>query len=556
MSPEQARGRFVDERTDVWALGCLLFEMLTGQPAFAGEDVMLTLARVLDRDTDLSSIPGTISPAVRHTIALCLQKDPDKRIADIRDVRLALDGAFDSEIVRPAVAAGNRSVRQRLAVPLAAGLVGVAITATAAWQLWPVQTSDAIVRFAIEIPEDQPLRNTVWGTVTASPDGRYVAYNTSQGLMLRDLSLLDSRLITGTEVPLGEPFFSYDSQSIAYRTNDGLVRISVVGGVPILIDETAVEITGASWESGDRIIFSRGRGLWQIPAGGGPYEQIIETNGLVSSPQLLPDGDTVIYSATAEFGGWNNGQVFAATLSTGETRVLIERGSAARYLPTGHLVYVLEGTLFGRAFDASTLSFSGGPVVLVEGITQAPFGSANYSIAQNGTLVYLADAESFNRNSLLWVDRQGRETPITTGGTTRLHLNPRLSPNGTQLAFTSFARDEPDNQDIWVYDLARGGTPTRITRSNVFDWRPVWTPDGESLIYTSFRDGGGLYRRSADGTGPEVQLSQHTMNTHIPESVSRDGTEMVLRVEPESIGSAGRDLYRLQLDSDATPEPL
>ncbi|MGD8324603.1 MAG: protein kinase, partial [Gammaproteobacteria bacterium] len=340
MSPEQARGHPVDQRTDIWAFGCLLFEMLTGQPAFGGEDVMLTLARVLDRETDLSSIPGTISRAVRHTIKLCLEKNPRKRIADIRDVRLALEGAFEPESadVRQSESAAPAG---RSYVPLiAAAVAGAALTwlLSAGFEATPPRE----VRRSIHVvPADQPLNNPGPPLIAISPDGSRIAYGADGALYLRRLSELEARQVPGTagEEPI-TPVFSPDGEWLLYGafTSGELKRISTDGGTPITILPQWTQ-GGWRWDSDDMIRY--GDSACQIrqlaPAGGTP-ELIVEEEGFTCfEPMLLPGGDKLLFERRPDAAP-EQPEIAIRSLIDDETTVLFP-GKQPQLIEPGYLVY-------------------------------------------------------------------------------------------------------------------------------------------------------------------------------------------------------------------------
>jgi eukaryotic-like serine/threonine-protein kinase len=502
MSPEQVRGKAVDARTDIWAFGCVLYEMLTGQPAFGGEDVMTTLARVLDRDTDMNSIPGTISPAVRHTIKLCLRKDPKKRVADIRDVRLALVGEFETVFSSPAAVATVIHPLWKRVLPLAGTATVALIVGGLAVFLLLRPPPQPVNRFSYALPATHTLRNTDRNVLAFSPSGRHFVYNTSQGLYLRTLGELEARLIRGTEETLKNPFFSPDGQAIAYwSVNDRkLKRIAISGGAPVVIADVANNLTGASWTHDDTILFGQENGgIYQVAARGGTPQLIIENQDgrYFGNPVMLPDGDTVLYTK-----GPVPGEIHARTLSTGASTLLIEGGGDAHYLSSGHLVYALrDGTLLAVAFDPAMLTISGGPVPLVQGILISTLtGSANYAVSANGTLVYLV-SDVMRQTTLVWVNREGSEEAIAIEPSN--YIYPRIAPDGKRVALD----DRNTANDLWVWDFS-AATRTRLTVGETGGSYGIWTADGTRIAYAPV-NAKTMGLKAANNTGQITSVSDY-----------------------------------------------
>ena len=539
MSPEQARGKAVDQRADIWAFGCVLYEMLTGQPAFGGEDVLVTLARVLDRDTNMSSLPAMIAPAVRHTIKLCLEKDPRKRLHAIGDVRLALEGRFESELPRDVASAASRAFWRR-AWPLAASAVlAGAIVGGVIWGAMR-PASRPMNRFAHVIPSDHVFRNTGRPVLTVSPDGRYFAYNTTRGIFLRSMDELDARLIPGTDEDLRGPFFSADGKSIGYFTIGSILkRISLSGGAPVVVATGRGNAPiGAFWGSDGTIVFGDMDGVYRVPATGGVPELVLGSEGRNTqyAGALLPGGDSVLVTERNSAGAdWDAAEVFAYSLSTGERTTLINGGAGAQYLPTGHLVYTLGTTLFGVAFDAATLTLSGGPVPLVQGVMRASnfTGAANFGVSNDGTLVYVRGDSATFRNTLVWVDRDGREEPIDVPP--RTYIYAQLSPDGTRVALDS--RD--DENDIWIFDLARE-TLQRLTFDPGLNRSPVWSPDGTRVAFTREIDSAeAAYWQAADGSGAAERLTEGAGTAAavaFPSGFLPDGSALLYSIGTNDVG--------------------
>jgi len=554
MSPEQARGKPVDQRADIWAFGCVLYEMLTGQPAFGGEDVPLTLARVLDRDTDLDSLPAAISPAVRQTIQLCLQKDVRKRVADIRDVRLALEGAFETVSPQVTEAAAVAQPAWRRTIPFAATAIAVAlITGFGVW-LATQPEPPMVTRFDYNLPEGQVFRNTGRRVIAVSPDGRHFVYNTNEGFYLRSMGELEARLISGTgdeaRAPFLAPFFSPNSRLIGYYDDDDaqLKQIAISGGAPVVITAVAENLYGASWGTDGTILSSQPEGILRVAATGGTAELIIPTEDGTRfyGPRLLPDGDSVLFSVGPPDDD-DAAQIVVESLSTGERKVLVEGGSNARYLPTGHLVYAFEDGLFAVAFDLDnlTVTVSGGVVPLVQGVMRAGFGATHYDVSENGTLVYVAGDVAAVERTLVWVDREGREEaiPIQPSG----YAYPQMSPDGLRVILGD--QNAADN-NLWIWDFV-GETRTRLTIGENVGILPVWTPNGTRIAYGSY--GGDIDWKAANNTGSVERLATGVAGAGppMPYFFSRSGDELVFRSpgNPET----GDDIGMIIVGSDAEP---
>ena len=377
MSPEPAKGRTVDKRSDVWAFGAVLYEMLTGRRAFEGEDVSDTMASVLKADTKWDVFPDSVSPTVVNVIRRCLQRDRSERARDIGDVRLALEGAFETTVTQVAEAAAVAQPVWRQALPFTAvtAVVAVLVTGLLGWSLWPVAEPQPVTQFAYPVPDDQTFRNVGRSVMALAPDGRSFVYNTLDGLYLRTMGELEARLIPGTEDALAHPFFSPDGQSVAYFSATGgeLRRIAISGGAPVVITEVAGNLNGAMWGPDGTILFGQTDGIYRVPATGGTPALVIaleDGEQRLDGAQLLPDGDTVLFSVRPA-NSWDDAQIVAQSLSSGERTIVLEGGSDARYLPTGHLIYALGNGLFGMAFDADTLSVTGGAVPLAQGLLRA-----------------------------------------------------------------------------------------------------------------------------------------------------------------------------------------
>jgi Tol biopolymer transport system component len=555
MSPEQARGKAVDKRTDVWAFGVLLYEMLTGRRAFAGEDVSETLAFVLARDLELSELPVDTPASVRRLLRRCLARDRKARLADMSVARLEIDDAGAApERSEPAPFAAPTFWQRPAGLALVA-LAAVAIGGAAVGSLVrPAPTTRALARFGITLPEGTQPTGLGRHALAVAPDGSSIAYTADQGLWLRPMAELQATRLAGF-VAAREPFFSPDGRWIGFYSQGELKKVSVSGGAPITLCEAGNPL-GASWGEDDTILFGqREQGIWRVPATGGAPETVIEVGPgeEAHGPQILPGGEWVLFTLQpATVDDWDDAQIVVQSLMTGAREILIAGGRDARYLPSGHLVYALNGVLLGVAFDADRRTIVGGPVALIEGVYALDVtGAVQFSPASNGLLVYRPGAVGRSeQRGLTRVDRSGtRELlPVSPGP----YYGISLSPDGTRVAL---GMDGGENQDLWVAELDRGSV-TRVT-TDAAARVAIWSPDGQSLVFESVRDGvPTLYRKAADGTGPvELLFSLDGAERVTPRDWTPDGTALVVEVEPlESTYEA--DIGLVSLEGPGSWEPL
>jgi Tol biopolymer transport system component len=520
MSPEQARGKGVDRRTDIWAFGCVLYEMLTGKAAFLGEDVTTTLALVLQGSADLSQLPPDVSASVRRTLELCFEKDARKRIGDMRDVKLGLGGAFAATAPTPA----PRPLWRR-ALPAAATLVigaiaaGVYFASTRPRQepvprvQAPLAPAPPVVRFVITPPASAPLANAGGYDVIISPDSKRIAYFSEdpggsgrRQLYVRELDGLEARPISGADA-LGagnmNPFFSPDGKWIAYRQpGKGLVRVSVEGAPAIRLTDDMQNFLGGDWGADDTIVYTAGNNIWRVSAGGGGEKKSLTANDDTQASVVLP-GPTLLPGGRAVLFGRVEGaveRVSVLDLTTGEQKTVVEGGQNPTYVAaTGHIVFARGTTLMAAPFDASELSLTGEPVALIQGVRHAsPSNAADYALSQSGTLVYVPDDGKTTGPgfAVVWVDRTGRVVGKVLEELVDTARDPRLSPDETRLVLST---GPIGDGSIWVYDL-RGRPPIPLAVGGG-SRGPVWSPDGKRIAF--LRPAGqppGVYVTLSDGS--------------------------------------------------------
>ena len=553
MSPEQAKGKTVDRRSDVWAFGAVLYEMLTGKRAFLGDDVSDTLALVLKFDPEWDSLPADAPSRIRQVIQSCLQKDPKQRIRDIGDVSLALGGAFESGASqRPVSVAAVAQPVWRRAWPVAAALVVGGIVTGLVVGPSEETPPPPVRRFVHVLPAALTLPAASGSLVALSPDGQTLVYRAFENgvfrLYQRALDQLDATPIPGTENASSEPFFSADGQWLGFDTAGAtLMRVALAGGRPVGVTDLPGTSRGASWGPDDSMIVSvRSGGLVRVPGGGGEADVVATPDDAREYwyPQILPGGRTVLF--TASLGTPDAGDVLALNLDTREQTTVIRGGVAGRYVPTGHVVFVRGGDLWAVRFDVDRLEAVGEPVLVEQGIRVEGGGAVQVAIADDGTLAYLSGGLSGVQRSLVWVDRQGQEARLAAPP--RAYVYPRLSPDGTRVALD--VRDQ--ERDIRIWDLARE-TLTRLTFDPSLDSYPVWTPDSTRVVFSSTADGAlNVYWKATDGTGTVDRLTE-SVNAQNGYSFSPDGESLVIReVQPDT----GENLRVLSLAADGGVETL
>ena len=430
---------------------------------------------------------------VRQAIQVCLQKEPRQRVRDIAAVRLAMEGAFETTVTSPTELAGKPTLQvwQRPVVALGIVVFAVLIAGLAVWSLTR-PGPQAVTRFEIPLRPEQTFAGVGRHLVAVSPDGRQIVYVTSDGLSLRSLDQVAPVLVAGTDGSAREPFFSPDGQWIGFYAGSALRKVATSGGAPVTLGD-AESPYGASWGADDMILYGGPEGIWRVPGTSGTPEAVIgveEGERALHGPQMLPGGEWILFTLAPRGAvSWEDAQIVVQSVETGERVVLIEGGRDARYVSTGHLVYGVNNVLFAVSFDLDTRAVIGGAVPLVEDVRDAGqfTGAMHFSIAGNGSLVYVpGGAGAAEARTLVWVDRQGREEPV--GAPPRPYYRPRVSPDGTRLAVEVV---DPPNPDVWIYDLARSwrGTSTRLTVDEAVDSRPLWTPNGERVVFSSTREG-------------------------------------------------------------------
>ena len=562
MSPEQARGKKVDRRADIWAFGCVFFEMLTGQRTFTGETISDMLAAVIRAEPEWSSLPASTSPRVRELLRRCLTKDPTQRLQAIGDARIAIEEILSGEAATPPSEAEERRKRLAPLVWSIGGLIlGGLLTAAALLTRSSRTPPLAPVRLSVPLPPGVAFDNAQ-PNLAVSPDGMQIAYSARNAsgayqIYLRRLDQFLARPVEGTEDG-GSPFFSPDGKWLGFANSNGkLEKVSASGGPPQILCNS-VNSGGGAWAADDAIYFSgaaqsigltarSGYGLMRVRASGGECQQVLlpdRAKGelFLQHAQTLPGGGELLFTAAK---GFSTEQSSIAVLSpkTGKRETLLQNAVRPFYVSPGYILFNRSGAIWAVPFDLKNLKLAGTPVPLIEGVASNTIDkSGQFAISQSGVLVYAPGAGAGSERQVVEVDRKGQVRPLTQNLQAYEDLD--LSPDGRHLAFTM----EGPQWNVWTYDIQRG-TLSRLSFQD--DNRdPFWTPDGRRIVYSSLRSGQwGLYMKAADGSGTEQALLS-SANWEFATSFSPDGRNMAFT---QAGPATGLDIWILPLESGGKP---
>ena len=564
MSPEQAKGEPVDTRADIFAFGCVLYELLTGKRTFDGKTITETLGAIIHKEPDWAALPATTPWRIQELLRRCLTKDAHDRLRDIANVRVEIKLALAEPTTESPTGAASAAQPTRRLWAMAVGLVALTavVTGLAIWSLMPPRVLPPLTKLAITPLLTTPLGDAQDNDLAISADGRQVLYRASsergsQQLYLHSMDDLVDRPISGTEdTPLGSPFFSPDGKSVAFFRQGRLHRVSLSGGSSMVLCVASPSMSG-SWGSDDTIVFSSGsdfgQQLYRVSASGGEREVLATPDsdkGEINyrKPQILPGGKAVLF--TIGRGALNSPQIAVLLLETGEQKILIEDGRQAKYINTGHLIYEQgrTGNLIAVLFDIATLEVMGDRVPVLQGVRQSTPGAVDYALSDEGTLVYVSGGER-QKGNLVWVDRTGMEQIITQEK--RNYAMPRISPDGKRVAVSIFADD--GSRNVWIYDLEQT-LLSRLTFEGNRNGTQIWTPDGKWITFDSDRDGTRhVFRRLADGSGPAEPLITTNPRAATPNSWSPDGSVFAFHMNDTG---GMRDIWILPMEGDQEPRIL
>jgi Tol biopolymer transport system component len=550
MSPEQARGYKVDQRTDIWAFGAVVYEMLAGQTMFGGETATDVLGAIVHRDPDWKLLPDSTPRRVRMLLQRCLRKDPKRRLQAIGDARVTIVDYLEDPAAAEAFVGGDAAPAWQRLLPWGVAAAAVLVLGAVLLRPAPIATQAPVVRSEIPLGLDALFLGP--GTsVAISPDGRFLAAQEDFSTVAPDGDLflrpLDAPTLTSLVVgQQGDPFFSPDSEWVVFAARDALFKVPVTGGTPQRIVPVQSS-RGASWGPDGTIVFapSSGAPLMKVSALGGTPEQVTTLDSESGEathrwPSVLPDGSAVLFTTLNDA---NERAIHVAELDGSGRKQVYPNGTDARYLPTGHIVFADAASLFAAPFDLGRREITGAAIPVVEGVFTDGAGRAHWSVSENGVLVYRSGTIDVPVHPIVSVAVNGDQQLLWKEPAT--FLEPRLSPDGRKLAVCQLGSA---GLDIWVYDLARE-VPTRLTFDDADDCPAVWSPDGEQVIFSSAANGAlDLYRKRADGSGDIERLTEAPDSAFYVSDWSPDGEHVIL--------TAGNgDLLTLQLQEGAEPEP-
>jgi Tol biopolymer transport system component len=556
MSPEQAKGRNADKRSDVWAFGCVLYEMLAGKRAFEGEDLSDTLASVIKSEPDWTALPASVPAHVRTILKGCLAKDRRARIPDLAVVRYVLDGIVTAPpppaetTGRTRHSRGLRVWQTAAALFLLASVVGIPATYLLR------STTPAVARFFILPPDKQTF--SVGGrsgtAVVISPDGRRLAFTARDPagrnqLWIRRVDSLSAQSLAGTD-GAALPFWSPDSRFVGYFSNGRLLKIDVTGGPPQTV--CACNGRGATWNRDGVIVLNNGQGpLVRVSAAGGepsPFTKLVAGQQAHAFPSFLPDGRHVLYYANASTPAIAG--VYVASLDTGETKRLVDANSGGLYAATaGYLLFVRDNTLLAQSFDARNLTLSSEPLTVAERVESTVFpGLMGFSVSETGVLAYGVGSGAPAGLRMVWVDKQGKVVEVV--GAEGSYRGLDLAPDGRRIAAH---RHDGQGGDLWIFDLSRGTTPRFTFDPSQENASPIWSPDGRSIVFSVIQNGKwSLYRKPSNGAGTEERLVESDLQI-LPTSWAPDGQSLIyVEIDPRTRG----DLWLLSLSGDRKAVPL
>ena len=564
MSPEQARGKQIDKRSDIWSFACVLFEMLTGTVPFEGDTVSDMLANILHKEPDWKKLPDNTPANIVVLMRRCLEKDPHRRLHDIADAAIEINETLNLPATAPPMTTTSFEIvrptgwKKLMAVGAVCIFLGIIMGTLAIWsRLGPDSLQEQPVRSFTISPQTAFGVEALWHhSLAFSPDGQRLAYveqsiDGRRRIYVRELDNFEARPLPGTEGAIS-PFFSPDGQWLGYvdHFQRKLKKVSIKGGEPIVLCE-CLQFRGGSWGADDTIIFTPAGGstnessLWRISASGQKKERLTINDPNLGEyghfwSQILPGGKAVLFTNIGS--GFDEHQIEVYSLVTNKRQSIFKGGSYARYIPTGHLIYARNETLYAARFDIKQLKIIGPHIPVISGVMTPESWSAQFAVSSDGSLAYIPVKARSSELRPVWVDRQGQVESLQ-GATPRGYVNVRISPDAALAAFTI---QDGGNRDIWIYDLVRH-TLNPLT-SDGLSALPFWVLDGKFLLFGSYQSGRPqLFRQSLTGSGGAELLATLEQPVGAMTSCSPDGKEFLFaRYDPKN-PRLDQDIWLVQL---------
>jgi serine/threonine-protein kinase len=569
MSPEQARGKTVDKRTDIWAFGCVLYEMLSGRMAFEGDTASDTIAAILDREPDWATLPPDTPRTLRRLLQRCLAKDPKQRLRDIGDARVEIERLIRTpeDEPDPEVALQQTTKwRRRTKVAVAAAALLTVTSGALAWfalNIQPTAGDARVTRFTVDMPKNSVMIPTLNSNLALSPDGKLLAMTPLPGpVSIRRLDGLENQPLEVTNTPnfRGAPLFSPDGASISFVEGNSIIanirpffKAPLSGGPATKLADYD-NFHGGDWAEDGWIYWTNAYlgGIVRVRETGGPIEKVTELdlkNGERSHrfAHLLPGGQALLYTVSfAGIDSYDNARIDLWDLGTRERKTLITGGSAGVYSPSGHIVYASAGKLFAVPFDLQRREITGSAFAVVENVMMSQnTGAAHFAISKRGDLAYVPGGVEGGNRSLVWIDRSGKAEPVPLKPAS--YLYPRIAPDGRSMA----VEIEGPNHDFYFYDFAR--TVLSKVTTDGMSHNPVWSPDGKRLAYRSWAAGGmTMWSMNADRSGMPERLDPKGTRQN-PVSFSPDGKFLTF---DQKAAETGDDAWILPLSGDGDARPI
>ena len=559
MSPEQARGKPVDRRSDLWSFGAVLFEMLSGKQAFAGEDASHTMASVIMKEPDFSALPANLPPSLVRMVRRCLTKDPKQRLQSSGEARIAIEEILNGSpeaVASPSPAPISQQPAGRRMLPWAGmGVMGLALAVVLIlWAPWKTGVPPAQPqRLSVAIGVEASVA-TEWGAAALlTPDGTRLILNgnapgQSPRLYVRPLEQLTATPLAGTE-GARDAFLSPDSQWIGFFAQGKLKKVSVQGGAAVTLCDAPSD-RGGSWGDDGTIVFAANNrvALSKVSSEGGtpePLTTLDKTAGEVTHryPQVLAGSKAILFTAHNTGSDFDDATIVAQSLETGKRKIILKGGMYARYLPSGHLIYVHRGTLFAATFDPKQLEITGKTVPVLESLsTSSSHGTAQFDFSLTGTFTYVLGGAG-DENSIYLLDHDGKPQPLKPAP--GRYYDPRFSPDGKRLALEIEASQ--GGSDVWIYDLQRDAMQ-RFTLAGSYNLNSVWTSDGQRIAFSSDRGEGkvqNIYVQRADGSGEAERLTE-SKHSQYPFSWRHDAKLLAFG----ELGETGPRIWMLPMEGD------